>query len=161
ETRYTDALNETREVSQDTLSALIGVFGLSSDPQRARDELEEQCRALPLGLEAVHVVGAEDTRPELALRLPSNCRQGSWTCQLENRGERGGRGLVDSVPNARRFAMPLPGGLPLGYHHLDLEVGKISAQTSLIVAPDRCFLPAQLGPGARSWGLSCQLYGLQ
>jgi 4-alpha-glucanotransferase len=161
EARYTDALNETREVSEDTLSALIGVFGLSSGPQRARDEIDEQRRALPLGLEAAHIVRSEEPHPELALRLPSNCRQVSWTCHLENSGERSGRALVDSLPNAQRFAMPLPGGLPLGYHRLDLEAGKTSAQTSLIVAPDRCFLPAQLGPGARSWGLSCQLYGLQ
>ena len=37
----------------------------------------------------------------------------------------------------------------------------LTAQTDLIVAPQRCHLPAELGPGERSWGLSCQLYGLR
>src|SRR3984893_19142751 len=57
--------------------------------------------------------------------------------------------------------MPLPEGLPLGYHRLDLEAGEITARLNLIVAPDRCHLPAELGPGSRKWGPSCQLYGLR
>ena len=57
--------------------------------------------------------------------------------------------------------MPLPEGLPLGYHQLDLEAAGITARLSLIVAPARCHLPGALGPGARSWGLTCQLYGLR
>jgi 4-alpha-glucanotransferase len=55
--------------------------------------------------------------------------------------------------------MPLPKRLPLGYHRLEVEAGDVSARTDLIVAPDRCYLPTELGPRARSWGLSCQLYG--
>jgi hypothetical protein len=35
EARYTDALGETREVSDDTLLALIAAFGLPPDPVRA------------------------------------------------------------------------------------------------------------------------------
>jgi 4-alpha-glucanotransferase len=57
--------------------------------------------------------------------------------------------------------MPLPAGLPIGYHQLDLEAGGVMAQLGLIVAPARCHLPVELGPGARSWGLTCQLYGLR
>jgi 4-alpha-glucanotransferase len=57
--------------------------------------------------------------------------------------------------------MPLPAGLPLGYHRLTLEACGAAAQLDLIVAPARCHLSAQLGPGARSWGLTCQLYGLR
>ena len=161
EARYTDALNETREVSDDTLSALIEAFSLSSDAERARRELEQQRGAVPLGLEAAHIVHAEDTCPALTLRLPPNCRHVSWTCRLESSDERSGRVLVDRPPNGARFTMPLPGGLPLGYHRLDIEAGNVLGQTNLVVAPNRCFLPPQLEPGARSWGLSCQLYGLR
>ncbi|MBV8575695.1 MAG: hypothetical protein JOZ58_11770, partial [Acetobacteraceae bacterium] len=67
EARYTDALGQTREVSDDTLLALTAAFGLPSDPVCARDQLEEKQRLLPLGLEAVHVVDAEDQRLELLL----------------------------------------------------------------------------------------------
>src|SRR5271168_4065421 len=58
EARYTDALGQTREVSNDTLLALTCAFGLPSDPVRARNQLEEQQRLLPLGLEAAHLVHA-------------------------------------------------------------------------------------------------------
>src|SRR5499427_6853708 len=123
DTHYTDALGETREVSADTLSALITGFGLPADPVSARRQFEEQQRGLLLGLEPAQIVGAEDPLPKLRL--------------------------------------PLPAGLPLGYHRLQLEAGNISARINLIIAPDRCYLPAELGTGARSWGLSCQLYGLR
>jgi 4-alpha-glucanotransferase len=158
---YTDALGNAREVSHDTLLALVSAFGLPSDPISAWRELEERHRELPLGLEAAHIICAEDKRPELALRLPPNCRQVSWTCSLENGEERSGRVLVDAQSNGKRFAMPLSSGWPLGYHRLDIEAGNMSARTNLIVAPGRCYLPTELGPSARNWGLSCQLYGLR
>src|ERR1700731_2288100 len=50
EARYTDALGQTREVSDDTLLALTDAFGLPSDPVHARRQIEEQQRFLPLGL---------------------------------------------------------------------------------------------------------------
>ena len=161
EARYTDALGQTREVSDDTLLALTAAFGLPSDPVCARRQLEEQQRFLPLGLEAAHLVHVEDQRPELLLRLPPGCRRVLWSCRLADGDERSGRVTVDANTNVERFAMALPSGLPLGYHRLEVEADGINARADLIVAPDRCHLPAELGPGSRSWGLSCQLYGLR
>jgi 4-alpha-glucanotransferase len=57
--------------------------------------------------------------------------------------------------------MPLPTGLPLGYHQLDLKAADVSARLTLIVAPAGCYLPRDLAGDARSWGLTCQLYGLR
>jgi 4-alpha-glucanotransferase len=161
ETHYTDALGDTREVSDDTLSALITALGLPADPVLARRQLEERQNALPLGLEAAQIVAAEDTRPKISLRLPAKCRKIVWTCQLEHGEERCGQLLLNKEVRGSRFAMALPAGLPLGYHNLELEADGISARTNLIIAPDRCHLPVELGPGACSWGLSCQLYGLR
>jgi hypothetical protein len=161
EARYTDALGQTREVPDDTLLALTAAFGLPSDPVRAQRELEEQQRFWPLGLEAAHLVRAEDQRPELLLRLPRGCHRVFWSCRLADGDERSGRVTVDANSSLERFAMALPSGLPLGYHRLEVEADGIKAGADLIVAPDRCHLPAELGPGSRSWGLSCQLYGLR
>jgi 4-alpha-glucanotransferase len=161
EARYTDALGQTREVSDDTLLALTAAFGLPSDPVCARRQLEEQQRFLPLGLEAAHLVHVEDQRPELLLRLPPGCRRVLWSCRLADGDERSGWVTVDANSNVERFSMALPSGLPLGYHRLEIEADGINACADLIVAPDRCYLPAELGPGSRSWGLSCQLYGLR
>lgn len=159
EAHYTDTFGQTHDVSDETLLALIGAFGLPRDPAVARRELAEQRRRVPLGLGPVHLVDAEATHPELALRLPDGCREIFWVCRLESGEERSGRLAAASV--GARFAMPLPAGLPLGYHQLDLEAGSVTARLSLVVAPAHCHLPAELGPGARSWGLTCQLYGLR
>ncbi len=161
ETRYTDALGQTREASDETLLALISAFGLPSNPVKAAAELEERDRTPALGLAPAHLVHFEETRPKLALRLPARCRQIAWTCRLEGGEERGGKAAVNTGLLDERFTMPLPAGLPPGYHRLALEAGGVTAQLDLIVAPARCHLPPQLGPGARNWGLTCQLYGLR
>ena len=57
--------------------------------------------------------------------------------------------------------MRLPAGLPLGYHRLELSGGGATAEISLVVAPASCHLGDGLQTGARSWGLTAQLYGLR
>jgi 4-alpha-glucanotransferase len=156
---YKDAFGHGCEVSNETLLALISAFGLSSDPAVARNELAERESNAPLGLGPVHLVHAEATYPELALRLPTGCREIVWACRLENGEERSGRLVAPSAGTGGRFTMPLPAGLPLGYHQLDLQAD-VTARLSLIVAPACCYLPKELAPGARGWGLTCQLYGL-
>ncbi|HUC73142.1 MAG TPA: 4-alpha-glucanotransferase [Stellaceae bacterium] len=157
EARYTDVFGETREASDETLLALISAFGLPPDPVEAAALFEESERAAPLGLGPVHLVHGEDTHPSLALRLPARTREIVWTCRLEDGDERSGRLAGQAGP----VDMPLPGGLPLGYHRLAVEGGGSHAEIDLIVAPARCHLPPQLAQGARSWGLTCQLYGLR
>jgi 4-alpha-glucanotransferase len=157
---YTDAFGHGHEVSNDSLLALIGAFGLSCDPAVARKELAERESNAPLGLGPVHLVHAEATDPGLALHLPTGCREIVWSCQLENGEERAGRSVAPSGRTGRRYIMPLPTGLPLGYHQLDLKAADVTAALSLIVSPACCYLPKQLADKARSWGLTCQLYGL-
>ncbi len=160
ETGYTDALGQTREASDEALLALIDAFGFT-DPARAASELEERRRAVPLGLGPAHIVHAEAAQPELTLGLPARTREIAWTCLLEGGGERAGSAAAETGAEGGAFALPLPAGLPTGYHRLALEAGGIAAQLDLIVAPASCHLPPQLRPGARSWGLTCQLYGLR
>jgi 4-alpha-glucanotransferase len=161
EAGYTDALGETHKVSDETLLALVTAFGLPPNPARAARELKRQRQSLPLGLSAAQIVPAEDKNPVLALRLPTGCRQLVWTCHLESGDIRSGQVAAGATSTERQFTMALPSGLPLGYHRLEVEAGGTAAHTDLIVAPERCHLPAALGPGRRSWGLSCQLYGLR
>ncbi len=156
--RHTDGLGRTREVSDATLLALIEAFGLPADPPRAIRVLAEEEREAPLGLSPVYLAHAEAPHPTVTLRLPVGCREILWSCLLENGEQRSGR--VTEI-EGERCLMPLPEGLPLGYHRLDLEAGGITTRLNLIVAPDRCHLPAELGPGSRKWGPSCQLYGLR
>jgi 4-alpha-glucanotransferase len=161
EPHYTDTFGQTHDVSDETLLALLGAFGLSADPAVARRELAERQRHAPLGLGPVHFVDVEAAHPELVLDLPDGCREILWVCRLESGEERSGRLAAVSGREAERITMPLPAGLPLGYHQLDLDAGGVAVRLGLVVAPARCYLPAELGPGARSWGLTCQLYGLR
>ena len=161
EARYTDTFGQDHVVSDETLLALIVAFGLPPDPRLAGRELAEREQRAALGLGPVHLVHAEATNPELGLRLPAGCREIVWRCRLETGEEHSGRLPAPLAGAGGAFAMPLPTGLPLGYHRLELEAGGATAELDLIVAPACCYLPAGLGPGARSWGLTCQLYGLR
>jgi len=161
EAYYRDIFGHSHRVSDETLLALIDAFGLPRDPRLAHQVLSDWQRNAPLGLGQVHIVHAEVTHPKLALCLPDGCQEISWTCRLESGEERSSRLAAPLAEAGGRFDMPLPAGLPLGYHQLDLEADSVKARLRLIVAPAHCHLPAELGPGARSWGLTCQLYGLR
>lgn len=160
EPRYTDALGQTREASDETLLALTVAFGLPSDPVQAAAELEERERSAPLGLGPVHFVPAEDPHPCLPVRLADAGREIAWTCRLENGGEQRGRATIGGQAEEVSAQMPLPAGLPLGYHRLAVEAQGVATEIDLIVAPERCHLPPQLAEGERVWGLTCQLYGV-
>ncbi len=159
--RYTDALGQIREASDETLLALVEALGLPADPRQAAAELEEWERPSPLGLGPVHICHAEDSHPVLMVRPPAGTRSVAWTCDLENGEHRDGDIAVRRRIDKGRFAVPLPAGLPLGYHRLALDAGGLTAQTDLIVAPPRCHLAPQLEPHHRNWGVTCQLHGLR
>ncbi len=116
---------------------------------------------MPLGVGPAHLVHAEDARPQLVLRLLAPTREIVWTCRLEDGREHSGRLEADSGGPGGSLVLPLPAGLPLGYHRLALEAGAVSTELTLIVAPPRCHLPAALERDGRCWGLTCQLYGQQ
>jgi 4-alpha-glucanotransferase len=156
-TRHVDALGVVHEPGEEVLSRLIAAFGLPSDPKEAADALAEEDRAAPFGLAPVHVVAHEAPAPALPLRLPAGVRGVEWHCRLEGGRECAGKS------NGAEFV--LPAGLPLGYHRLTVTGAGAGAGTTaeidLVVAPDSCHLPDALQPGARSWGLTAQLYGLR
>lgn len=158
--RYTDALGRTREASDETLLAVVAAFGLPSDPAEAAAMLEEDRRVALLGLGPTRLVHAEDPRPTLALPLPARTREIAWHCRLETGEELRGRVIAEAHASGAPFAFPLPAGLPLGYHRLTVEAGAVTARLELAVAPARCHLPPGFAEAARSWGLTCQLYGL-
>jgi 4-alpha-glucanotransferase len=160
-TRHVDALGVVREPDEETLSRLIAAFGLPSDPNEAADALAEAGRAAPFGLSPVHIVAQEAPVPALRLRLPAESGGVEWHCRLEDGSQCAGKSAGADLW--------LPPQLPLGYHRLAITGAGAghgagagaTAEIGLVVAPDSCHLPAALQPGARSWGLTAQLYGLR
>lgn len=154
-TSHVDALGNRHEADENTLSRLIAALGLPSDPKHAAAALDDEQGAMPFGLAAVNILDQDDPAP--ALPLPQPPPDGiEWHLRLEDGGERRGR--------AEAGVLRLPAGLPLGYHRLALAIGKTGireAEIDLIVAPRSCYLPEGLRPGARSWGITSQVYGLR
>lgn len=64
-----------------------------------------------------------------------------------------------------RITVAFPQDLPLGYYTANVSArgGTTEREVTfrLIVAPERCYIPAQLAHGARWWGLALQLYSLR
>ncbi|WP_283633531.1 4-alpha-glucanotransferase [Mycolicibacterium poriferae] len=54
----------------------------------------------------------------------------------------------------------LPADVPIGYHHLHMQVGPTDISTPVIVAPAKLDVPTRLG-GGRVWGLAAQLYSVR
>src|SRR5437763_4366325 len=158
--RHVDALGEVHEPDAETLARLIAALGLPSDPESATAALAAESDGRPFGLAPVHIVAHEASDPVLRLRLPTRAPSIEWHCCFEDGTEASGRGeaVFDAAEHAA-FSLPAP--LPLGYHRLELFAGVTSAEAGLIVAPAACYLHPELQSGARSWGLTTQLYGLR
>ncbi len=160
EARYTDALGQTRDASDETLLALTAAFGLPENPAQAAAEIEERERTAPLGLGPVHILHAEDPNPSIPVRPPAGAREITWTCRREDGHQQNGRLTLDRDRGKSTTPLPLPAGLPIGYHRLAIEAAGVAAELDLIVAPPACYLPPALRDGGRRWGLTCQLYGI-
>ncbi|HEV2334326.1 MAG TPA: 4-alpha-glucanotransferase [Stellaceae bacterium] len=154
-TRHVDALGVVHEPDEETLARLITAFGLPADPKVAEDALAETSRTAPFGLAPILIVEEEKPDPVLSLCLPTGSGGVEWHCRLEDGTERAGR--------SEGAELRLPAQLPLGYHRLAVSgTGTgATAEIVLVVAPQSCHLPDGLQPGARSWGLTAQLYGLR
>ncbi|HWB50819.1 MAG TPA: 4-alpha-glucanotransferase [Stellaceae bacterium] len=156
ETRHTDALGVVHEPDAETLAALVAAFGLPPEPDRGAAALADMRRAAPLGLDPLYVVAAE--APVLDLPVAAGPVAGGsveWHLHLE------AGGTAEGQWNPGNGRLRLPDGVPPGYHRLSLAVAGESATITIAVAPAACYLPPELSPGARSWGLTTQLYSLR
>ncbi|CCQ75031.1 4-alpha-glucanotransferase [Magnetospira sp. QH-2] len=115
-------------------------------------------------------VGRGDQPPSVDVYIPEN--QGSktltWRIVLEDGEERSGRSRCGDLPTwgtrhveGREYlkkSLRLPGGLPIGYHDLEIDFSGRTASCRIIQAPSRSFLPDWLNRGERKWGLASHLY---
>jgi 4-alpha-glucanotransferase len=64
------------------------------------------------------------------------------------------------------YRLPLPAGVPLGYHRVSIEFGGAAGtgpatQAQVIVAPEQAYLPERLATGGKTAGVAITLYGLR
>ena len=60
-----------------------------------------------------------------------------------------------------RKQVPLPAGLPLGYHDVHIRLGDLRQETRLIVAPARAYAHPALANGGKAAGIALALYGVR
>ena len=126
-----------------TVVAPVMVFLQTDTPPAIRITLEESRLQAPL---------------RWRLRLEDGTQhEGSWLFDVEQaieHTELDGRRLW-------RFAPTLAINPAPGYHHIELQSGDDDIESLLIIAPPTCYLPPFIDSGARTWGVSLQLYSLR
>jgi len=170
EESFRDARGTVQTTTAATRRALLTAIGIDAEnEQAARSALnaldrQEWLEVLP----PVHVAFDADA-VNLPVIGPAATERVTWGLALENGEERSGtarfaalrllrRRDIDGQPMEQR-SLVLEGPLPYGYHRLTLTPG--DADSSLIVTPGTCWLPAGIEQGMRFWGVAAQLYLLK
>jgi 4-alpha-glucanotransferase len=167
---YWDGLGVRRDLQEPTAVALLSALGFdpSADPLAQCAALTDAPFLSPL---PPAVVVPCETRCQIVIALPIARREEAiaWELELESGGRLQGEFLVAHAPLVEerdcggrlfgRYRMTLDAELALGYHRLRLPA--LAAQTLLIAAPARCFVPQALAQGERCWGLAVQLYAVR
>lgn len=157
-----------------TKAGILGAMHCRVDDAAALEAQIRESEALHcdelLGEVAVLRIGAREVRINTpAIEHNALLR---WTVRLEGGGTRSGEVRAWDLPErgAHQFGgrwymlrdLGLPADLPTGYHELEIDLEAAGTERCpLIVAPDRCHEPPELGEGARLWGVAVQLYALR
>jgi 4-alpha-glucanotransferase len=171
---YQNYRGEWTPIAAATRKAILAAMGNPTDDaagiERARQRHEAAlwCSLLP----AVAVVHPGNQSVEVSVADEDLGRMLEWRVALERGGELAGRAPclelteverrhIDGRERTRR-AVPLPAGIPHGYHSLHAALaGGAVAECALVAAPRRCFEPQVLRGNRRLWGVALQLYTLR
>jgi 4-alpha-glucanotransferase len=164
---YRDIWGRRHLASAASQRALLAAMGVpaASDAEVESSLAAAETAAAREPLPPVVVTGS--ARPSAIVTLPDSTGRLSWSVRTEAGPTLGGEVNAASLlpvestatvgTRYRRCRLPLP-RLPLGYHWLELADG---AASTLIVAPRRALVVADLGAGDRLWGITAPLYGLR
>ena len=175
ESGYNDIWHNRITATPAQIKAVLSAMGFPAvDSEACRAGLEALAeKRLRRLLEPVTVVPAEAQPGTVVLCLPAAfAGHLTWTLTEEGGARRRGRldrselAVLDRVradgEDRVLCSLTLPPDLPEGYH--DLHVTAVGGRTDacrLIVAPRRCWEPADAVGEDRVWGLGCQLYSLR
>lgn len=172
---YHDYRGEFRRFPDATLTAILNALGVAAeDPHAADLAIREREASVWTSLAPpVLVLHANDPQTiEISVPQQPDVRAIRWELTPENQQvetgstdiavlEKLASGDVESL-RFDRYRLPLPACLGAGYHQLTMHLDSgLSATTTLIVAPEKCYLPEKLRGDRKVWGLSIQLYTLR
>jgi 4-alpha-glucanotransferase len=165
---FRDARGQHIVTSQDTQAGLLRSMGVDASSKKEVTSALAAAKEAKDGSILPPVVVARDPSCLFNVRLRADVGDLAWRIRLEDGSERHGRLRIPGAPSTppksltqgrlqeRRISLP---DLPLGYHRLELP--DFSAATTLIVAPEKCWLPDGIDAGRRLWGIAVQLYLVQ
>jgi 4-alpha-glucanotransferase len=179
---YYDIAGTHHVTTDETRRAILAAMNLRvSNREELMAELEAwDIRWWLRGCEPVHVLRSGRDAGCWSLYVPcersdDSSLQVQWSLQGENgetqyeRTEGPGLKIEETrmIQNRQfvRVALAFPQGLPLGYYSVKAYARGNATNTeftfSLIVAPERCYIPDELRQGVRWWGMALQLYSLR
>lgn len=145
---WTDQTGALRQVSPDSLRAILLALGLPSDTTGALRNSLAAVEALPLSGSARFLTA----RVGQPIDMPATGNDaGEFEAELEN----GTRRILKAERASDRLVLPAFDAP--GYH--TLHVGEEAI--TLAVAPARCVTFADLSGGRTGWGLAAQIYSLR
>ena len=171
---YWDIWGRKHTTSDETKRAILQGLGVRADtPATLRASMEARRRKEWTRLAPPCLVVTWNTTVELPLYAPADLSQD--IAHVEIREESGGTRPLEfalgSYPECgsadfddQRYVqkqVPLPTGLPLGYHELHIRLGRLRQVTRLIVAPDRAYEHPALADGGKAAGIALALYGIR
>lgn len=147
-TDYADAFGRTIETSPETRNAVLAALGLSINSEAEAQASLARLEKLKSGLiPAILPVSSEQPT---TVRLRGKTGPLSWTIIEENGARHEGK-LAEGAG-----ALKLP-ALPMGYHRLHFG----AFESTLIAAPESCWIPETLRQENRLWGAATQIYSLR
>ncbi len=168
--RYRDAFGRERETSDATRERLVRALGHEAGDEGAarrerealeREDAERLVEPVLVWREWEHAV------PELLVRrrAASGARDWALELRLEDGEVLRAEGRVADGPPETVLAVPLPAGVPIGYHEIRLELdgarGPRAASQHLVMAPRTVFPPEEALGSRRAFGLLANLYSLR
>lgn len=173
EPEFQDATGEIRRTTPGVARGLLEAMGLPAANEREaratleRLEAEEARRILP----TVVTTTASGAPLAIPVSVPVGTETLRWEIREEAGATREGRAYVRELQRMKRTSQARPEGRrelkiqapgALGRHVLRVEGnGLTPTETTLIVAPERCWVPAGLGDERPLWGIAVQLYLLR
>lgn len=166
------------KTNEATKRALLKAMGLPADTeQQAEHSLTLMLnRPYERALPAVFVVHCEDGEVRIPVSIAAHDSPVMlhWSVKMENGHVYGGVASVDDMPvfqtreingrmmERREFSLPVP--QEWGYHCLAVQADGLpenGREMTLVVAPQKCYMPDFITDQYRPWGFPLQLYSLR
>lgn len=160
---YHDVSGREHRLDDEAAAALLEAMGFDVSSEAAAEAALERLRATQRGRiipPASVIVADEPAAPMLEIRVPDELlRPVAW--RIDVRQETGEEFSFAGDATDGRVSVALE-GVSLGYHRVRVTLGARpparTASGALIVAPARCWTPADGLGGHRAFGLWCNLY---